>query len=94
MKITIEIPDLIANELRLPESHASTALRKEVAYTLYARGIASFGVARRFAEVSKWEFIDGLQERGIVRQFDDEEWEEELRHNRESQSLPPYIPFP
>jgi len=81
MKITVEIPESIANDLKLPEAQVDSAIRKELAYALYGRGIASLGLARRLAEVSKWEFLRELQARSIPRQFDDTEWDEELKQS-------------
>jgi len=41
-------------------------LIKEMAFTLYERELTSMGIARRFAKMSKWAFIEGLAERGLT----------------------------
>jgi predicted HTH domain antitoxin len=54
-------------------------LRRELAVRLYQKGLLSLGKARELAGMSKWEFHWFLGEEGIVRRYDVEELEEDLR---------------
>jgi len=62
---TIEIDDEVYEALQLPEGERSDALKEELAVSLYARDILSFGKARSLAGLSKREFDDLLGEREI-----------------------------
>ncbi|ERH01871.1 MAG: UPF0175 family protein [Halonotius sp. J07HN6] len=75
---TIEIDDEVYEALQLPEGERSDALKKELAVSLYARDILSFGKARSLAGLSKREFHDILGEREIPRHYGDTELAEDL----------------
>jgi predicted HTH domain antitoxin len=60
-------------------------LIKEIAFTLYDRGLTSMGVARRFAALSKWAFIEGLAQRCIPRHYYASEVEEDINYARSCQ---------
>ena len=45
----------------------------------------SLGMARRLSGLSKWEFIDGLAERGIPWHYDKRELEEDITYAKGSQ---------
>ncbi|MFC7028125.1 UPF0175 family protein [Halomicroarcula sp. GCM10025710] len=53
-------------------------MKRELAVSLYARDILSFGKARTLAEMSKREFQELLGEREIARHYDERELEEDL----------------
>ncbi len=55
-------------------------LIKEMAFTLYERELTSMGIARRFAKMSKWAFIEGLAERGLTRHYSVNELEEDINY--------------
>jgi predicted HTH domain antitoxin len=78
MALSLTIPNEIITSVKVPRGQIKQALTREMAFTLYARGMASLGTARRFAKLSKWEFIEGLNERGIERHYDDEELREDI----------------
>ena len=80
MALVLTIPDEILETIKLPKKQAERELKKELAFLLYERGFASMGVARRFAELTKWEFIEGLTERGIQRHYAEKELEEDIRY--------------
>lgn len=82
MAITMIIPDEMLGEIKLPVHQIEAGLKKEIAFTLYARGLTSMGVARRFADLDKWEFIHGLAERGIQRHYYEREAEEDINYAR------------
>jgi len=80
---TIEIDDDVYDALQVPEAERPQAMKQELAVSLYARGILSFGKARELAEVSKREFHDLLGEREIPRHYTETELDEDLAYARE-----------
>jgi predicted HTH domain antitoxin len=54
-------------------------LRQELAMRLYQKGLLSFGKARDLTAMTKWEFHLLLGKEGIVRNYDLEELNEDLR---------------
>ena len=77
---TIEIDDEVYEALQLPEGERSDALKEELAFSLYARDILSFGKARSLAGLSKREFHETLGEREIPRHYSDAELAEDLEY--------------
>lgn len=75
---TIEIDDEVYEALQLPEGERSDTLKEELAVSLYARDILSFGKARSLVGLSKREFHDLLGEREIPRHYGDTELAEDL----------------
>ncbi|QSG05459.1 putative antitoxins containing the HTH domain [Halapricum desulfuricans] len=53
-------------------------MKRELAVSLYARDVLSFGKARALAELSKREFQEILGEREITRHYGEQELEEDL----------------
>lgn len=84
MTLTLIIPDDVLESLKLPRDRMEIELKQEMAYTLYERGLASMGVARRYAEINKWAFLDGLAKRGIQRHYSEEELSEDIDYARNS----------
>ena len=82
MALTLNIPDEVLETIKLPKRHIERELTKEVAFALYERQLISMGIARRFADMSKWTFIEGLVERGIARHYDEREVEEDVAYAR------------
>ncbi|MEF8881911.1 MAG: UPF0175 family protein [Halapricum sp.] len=80
---TIEIDDDAYEALQLPEGERSLARKRELAVSLYARDILSFGKARTLAEMSKREFQELLGEREIARHYGERELEEGILRSRE-----------
>ena len=85
MSVTLTIPDEIIQSLKLPRQRIETELKQEMAFALYQRGLASMGVARRYAELDKWAFLDGLAKRGITRHYGEDELNEDIAYARDSQ---------
>ena len=85
MAITLTIPDDVIQSLKIPRQRMDIELRQEMAFALYQRGLASMGVARRYAELDKWAFLDGLAKRGIARHYGEEELSEDIAYARDSQ---------
>jgi predicted HTH domain antitoxin len=77
---TIEIDDDVYEALQLPEGERSPAMKRELAISLYARDILSFGKARALAEMSNREFQKLLGEREIPRHYGKQELEEDLEY--------------
>ncbi len=82
MALSFTIPKEVIEAVKVPRSQVKQTLSREMAFTLYARGMASFGTARRFAKLSKWEFLEGLAERGIERHCYEEELREDVAYAR------------
>lgn len=78
-KMILEIPGELAEALRVPSEEKLARLRRELALRLYQKGLLSFGKARELAEMSKWEFYFLLGQEGIIRRYDVEELEEDLK---------------
>lgn len=76
--LMIEIPSDVIPAIKLPRKELDKALRTELALHLYATGILSFGPARRLADMSKMEFHFLLGQRRIERQYDDEDYKEDM----------------
>ena len=77
---TIEIDDEVYEALQLPEGERSDALKEELAVSLYARDLLSFGKARSLAGLSKRKFHDLLGEREIPRHYSDTELAEDIEY--------------
>ena len=75
---TIEINDDVYEALQLPEGERSPAMKRELAVSLYARDVLSFGKARALADLSKREFQELLGEREIPRHYGQRELEEDI----------------
>ena len=57
-KLTVNIPDDVADALRLPPDQAEKEVRKELAVTLYVRQLLPLGKARQLASLSRRDFTD------------------------------------
>jgi len=82
MSIQLEIPDAIAQAIRLPLSDQEQQLLVELAVTLYARDMLSFGKARELSGLSKYEFGLLLGRRGIPRHYGAEELRDDAIYAR------------
>lgn len=77
---TIEIDDEVYDALQLPAGDRVQAVKEELAISLYAREILSFGKARMLADLSKRDFHELLGERKIPRHYTEAELEEDRRY--------------
>ncbi|MCG1003660.1 MULTISPECIES: UPF0175 family protein [Halobacterium] len=77
---TIEIDDDVYEALQLPEGERSPAMKRELAVSLYARDVLSFGKARALAGLSKREFQTLLGDRDISRHYGERELAEDLEY--------------
>jgi len=77
---TIEIDEEVYEALRAPERERPQMMKKELAVSLYARDVLSFGKARALADLSKREFQNLLGEREIPRHYTEAELAEDLEY--------------
>lgn len=75
----IRIPDSVARSLRLPEEELEDRLLMELALSLYAQAILSFGKAADLAGLPCHDFGELLTRRGIPRQAGPDEPAEDWR---------------
>jgi predicted HTH domain antitoxin len=80
MPLQLDIPDSIANSLRLPATEAEPRLRTELAIALYAQSILPFGKASELAGVSRYKFADLLGERGVARHYSEGDLAQDLEY--------------
>jgi predicted HTH domain antitoxin len=82
MTFHLDIPDSVARSLRLPAPEVAARLRAELAVSLYARGILSFGKASELAEISRFAFADLIAQREIPRHYTEDELTQDLDYAR------------
>lgn len=82
MSLLLEIPDQVAQAIRLPIIEQHPRLMTELALALYARGILSFGKARQLAECNHAEFSALLGRRGIPRHYTAQDAEDDIAYAR------------
>jgi predicted HTH domain antitoxin len=80
MAILLEIPDSVARAMRLPPNEQSHQLKVELAISLYAQSILSFGKACELAGVSKLEFGILLGKRNIPRQYSQQDLQDDIAY--------------
>jgi len=78
-EMVLAIPGDLVEALRVPPEEQAARLRRELAIRLYEKGLLSFGKARELAGMTKWDFHVLLSEEGIVRRYDGEELEADLK---------------
>jgi len=82
MTYHVEIPESIAQSLRLPESEIESRLRTELALALYAQGILTFGKASELAGLSRLTFAELIGQRNIPRHYTEDELKQDLDYAR------------
>lgn len=87
MEVTLTIPDDLAQALPLPEEERESRLHLEMACLLHAKGWLSYGQAVRLSGLDHYRFGLELGERGIPRQYTEEEAEHDLAYARRQQHL-------
>jgi len=78
-KITLELPDELIEAMKLPPEEVPSRLKRELAVRLYEKRLLGFGKARELAGMTKWEFQQLLGEEGVLRSYDVEELERDLK---------------
>lgn len=79
MQVNIDIPEECLKAIKLPEGEIPDRLKKELAVRLYSKNLLSFGKARQLACLTRWEFHDLLGKENVVRRYDVQELEEDLK---------------
>jgi predicted HTH domain antitoxin len=82
MGVTLHVPDSVVRSLLLPANEVEERLRSELALSLYAQGILSFGRARELAGLSRYQFGYLLTRRNIPRHYGRDEMAEDLAYGR------------
>lgn len=82
MTLHLEIPESVADSLRLPVREVEPCLRSELAIALYAQGILSFGKACDLAGSSRYAFADLVTNRGIPRHYAESDLTLDLEYAR------------
>jgi len=85
MRFFVELPDTVAEALRLAPPDAEAEVRKELALALYARGILGFGKARELCGLTKWQFEEFLSRRKVIRPYDEDDLAVDLAYARRGQ---------
>ena len=80
MALQLDIPDSVANSLRLPATEAEPRLRAELAIALYAQSILPFGKASELAGVSRYKFADLVGERGHPRHYSEDDLAQDIEY--------------
>ena len=84
MAVQLEIPDSVAQAIRLPEDRLQNGLLEELAVALYQHGLLSFGKARELTRQDARGFSTLLAERGVTRHYSHEELSDGLASARRS----------
>ena len=77
---TISLPEDILRSAKIPRPQWDAVLKRELALQLYREGMLSFANARRLADMEKLDFHRLLGERHIPRQYDIEDYEQDLEN--------------
>jgi predicted HTH domain antitoxin len=80
MTILLEIPDSVARAMRLPPNEQRRQLTVELAVSLYAQSILSFGKACELAGMSKLEFGILLGKRNVPRQYSEQDLQDDISY--------------
>ena len=80
MTILLEIPDSVVRAMRLPAKDQRHQLKVELALSLYAQSILSFGKACELAGMSKLEFGILLGKRNIPRQYSEQDLQDDISY--------------
>ena len=83
--MTLNIPTAVLEGTRLPRNEIEEEFRKELALTLYQRGVLPLGKARILAQMTRWEFEELLGKRKIPRHYTETNLEEDIRYGLDRQ---------
>lgn len=82
MALRLEIPESVARAMRLPLTDQRRQLKAELAVSLYAQSILSFGKACELADMSRTEFGLMLHKRNIARHYDKQDLKDDVAYAR------------
>ena len=80
MSLVLEIPDQVAQAMRLPALEQQQHVMIELAVALYAGGILSFGKARKLTNLNKVEFGLLLGQQNIPRHYTTQDVEDNIAY--------------
>jgi predicted HTH domain antitoxin len=80
--LNLNIPDSVVQGLRLPEGEIPQRLKTELAIALYAQGVLSLGKSAELAEMSRLMFGELVGQRGIARQYSEEDLAHDISYAR------------
>jgi len=78
--LAVKIPEEILSTAKIPRNRWENEIKKELALQLYREGILTFANARRLSGLTKIEFHYLLGERKIPRQYDEKDYEQDLKN--------------
>jgi len=64
VKVEMEIPKDVLFAARIDEEKASLELKRQLALYLFEKEVLSFGKSSELAEMSQWDFMDLLGNKG------------------------------
>lgn len=79
-KVRVELPEELVDAIKLPPQEVPIRVKRELAIRLYEKRLLGFGKARQLAGMTKWEFQQLLGQEGILRSYDMEELEKDLKN--------------
>lgn len=79
MQITVDIPDSLAQAIKLPEEEITARLHVELAIRLYRKNLLNFGKARDLAKMTYWDFYELLGKEGIERNYNADDLNDDLQ---------------
>lgn len=82
MTLILEIPESIVEGMQLPDQEVRPRMRLELAASLYAQSILSFGKAAELSGMDRFHFADALTSRNISRHYTEEELVQDLAYAR------------
>ncbi|MBA3943645.1 MAG: UPF0175 family protein [Herpetosiphonaceae bacterium] len=74
----LELPEDVLRHAKIPRQQWDNVLKRELALQLYREDMLSFSHARRLADMEKFDFHMLLGERGIPRQYNVEDYEQDV----------------
>ncbi len=82
MSVHLNIPESIAQSIRLPQPEIEKRLRTELALALYAQEILSFGKAAELAEATRYAFAELVADRSLPRHYSEQDLAQDLEYAR------------
>lgn len=82
MTVRLDIPESVAESLKLPAHEVETRLRVELALALYAQGILSLGKASELAGLERLAFGELLEQRDIPRHYSEDDLTQDVDYAR------------
>jgi len=79
-KLVVEIPEDVSDALRLPPAEQEQELRKELAVSLYQRGVLPLGKARHLAGMQRRDFDRLLSERKTIRHYSEDDLNDDIAY--------------